>query len=161
MNFNKKDFLFKELVNTFSYTTASQNRDVCADVSINGRRYTKYGTLQAVTFVGNLYEVGIQNNGYLKDNVTINNKNNRKLVLFIGMSKQHPCDVKVNKEHGYEVAHINALDNPCMIIDINEKFTKRRFVDIVEHYLDSMNLEFVKTRAEIIAEGKDPSKYNR
>ncbi len=144
MNFNSDKFLFKELVNTFSYTTASQNREAYADVSINGRRYRKYGTLQAVTYVGNLYKVGED-----------------KQVLVIGMSKQHPCDGKVNKQYGDEVAHENALDDPCMIIEVQGKFNKRRFVNLVEYYISTMKLEFIKTRDEIIAEGKDPKKYHR
>jgi len=134
MNFANKDFLTKELVNTFSYTTASQNRNVSTDVSINGRTYTKYGTLQAVTFVGNLYKI-----------------NEYKNVLVIGMSRQHPNEFKINKEEGYEKAALNMLDNPIMMIEVHGKFTKRRFVNIVETYLSYMKLEFVKTRKEIDA----------
>ena len=154
------DFLFKELVNTFAYTTATQDRDVCTDVSINGRRYTKYGTLQAVTFVGNLYKTGVKGEGYLKEDGAPVNKN-EKYVLSIGMSKQHPCDTKVNKELGYEIAMSNALDNPIILIEINGKFNKKRFCDIVENYLDTMKLEFIKTKLEILAEGGDPNNYNR
>lgn len=143
MNFDNKKFLFKELVNTFSYTTATQNREAYTDVSINGRHYIKCGTLQAVTFVGNLYNV---------DN---------KKVLIIGMSKQHPYDTKVIKDQGYEAAHNAMLNDPCMIIEVQGKFNKRRFVNIVEQYINSIKLEFIKTRSEIIAEGKDPKKYNR
>jgi len=132
MNFENKDFLSKELVNTFSYTTATQNRDACTDVSINGRRYTKYGTLQAVTFVGNLYKL-----------------NEYKNVLVIGMSRQHPNESKINKEMGYEYAHLNMLDNPIIMIEVQGNFTKRRFVNIVESYLSNMKLEFVKTKKEI------------
>ena len=162
MNFSNNDFLFKELVNTFAYTTATQNRDVCTDVSINGRRYTKYGTLQAVTFVGKLYKVGTTSEGYWpRENGRPEVKNNEKLVLFIGMSKQHPCDTKVNKQIGYEIAEINALDNPQMIIEVQGNFNYRRFENIVDHYLSEMNLEFIKTKAEMIAEGKDPKQYNR
>ena len=162
MNFNGNKFLFKELVNTFGYTTATQNRDVYADVSINGRHYRKYGTLQAVTFVGNLYKVGCSGEGYWpKEQGPIQTSKNEKYVLVVGMAKQHPYDTKVNKELGYEVAHENALDNPCMVIEVQGKFTKRRFVDLVEYYLDTMKLEFIKTRGEIIAEGKDPKNYNR
>lgn len=154
------DFLFKELVNTFAYTTATQDRDVCTDVSINGRRYTKYGTLQAVTFVGNLYKTGVKGEGYLKEDGAPVNKN-EKYVLSIGMSKQHPCDTKVNKELGYEIAMSNALDNPIILIEINGKFNKKRFCDIVENYLDTMKLEFIKTKLEILAEGGNPKNYNR
>lgn len=162
MNFNDNKFLFKELVNTFGYTTATQNRDVYTDVSINGRRYRKYGTLQAVTFVGNLYKVGCSGEGYWpKEDSPIQTSKNEKYVLVVGMSKQHPYDTKVNKELGYEIAQTNSLDNPCMVIEVQGKFTKRRFVDLVEYYLDTMKLEFIKTRGEIIAEGKDPKNYNR
>jgi hypothetical protein len=154
--------LFKELVNTFAYTTATQNRDVYTDVSINGRRYRKYGTLQAVTFVGNLYKVGCSGEGYWpKEDGPIQTSKNEKYVLVIGMSKQHPYDTKVNKELGYEIAQTNMLNDPCMVIEVQGKFNKRRFVDLVEYYLSTMKLEFIKTRQEIIAEGKNPKNYNR
>jgi len=166
MNFEKNKFLFKELVNTFSYTTATQNREVYADVSINGRHYRKYGTVQAVAFVGNLYKVGIQSEGYLNlkegEKTSLKPiKNQEKYVLMIGMSKQHPYDTKVNKELGYEVAYENALNNPCITIEVQGKFNKRRFVNIIENYLDTIKLEFIKTKGEIIAEGKNPKNYNR
>ena len=162
MNFDNNKFLFKELVNTFGYTTATQNRDVYTDVSINGRRYRKYGTLQAVTFVGNLYKVGCSGERYWpKEDGPIHTSKNEKYVLVIGMSKQHPYDTKVNKELGYEIAHENSLTNPCMTIEVQGKFNKRRFVNLVEYYLSTMKLEFIKTRGEIIAEGKDPKNYNR
>ena len=160
MNFDNNKFLFKELVNTFDYTTATQNREVYTDVSINGRRYTKYGTLQAVTFVGNLYNVGVPSEGYLKDDGPVQNRNTKK-VLVVGLSKQHPYDTKVDKEYGYEVAKENMLTNPIMVIEVQGKFNYGRFRDIIEHYLDNMKLEFIKTRGEIIAEGKDPKKFNR
>ena len=162
MNFNNNNFLFKELVNTFSYTTATQNREAFTDVSINGRRYRKYGTLQAVTFVGNLYKVGCTGKGYWpKENGPIQSSKNGKYVLVIGMSKQHPYDTKVNKELGYEIATTNMLNNPIIMIEVQGKFNKRRFVNIVENYLDTMNLEFIKTHKEILNDGKNPKNYNR
>ncbi len=159
MNFSK-DFLFKERVNTFGYTTATQDREAYTDVSINGRRYTKYGTLQAVTFVGNLYKTNVKGEGYLKNDGKPEIKN-EKYLLVIGMSKQHPYDTKVNKETGYEVAAENAINNPIIMIEVQGKFNYYRFRDIVEMYLDTMNLEFIKTKQEIIAEGKNPKDYNR
>lgn len=162
MEFNTNNFGFKELVNTFEYTTATQNRDVCTEVSINGRKYDKYGTLQAVAFVGNLYKVGIEGEGYWpREKGPIKTNKNNKYVLFVGMSKQHPCDTKINKQLGYEIAMVNAMESPIMVIEIQGKFTYRRFKNIVENYLANMNLEFIKTRQEIIAEGKNPKNYNR
>lgn len=153
MNFANNDFLFKELVNTFAYTTASQNRDVYTYVRINGRTYAKYGTLQAVTFVGNLYEI--------KNNNSDGDYNPSKYILMIGMSKQHPNDVKVDKNLGYEIAQNNAQQDPIIIMEVQGKFNKRRFVYLVEHYLDTMKLEFIKTKEEILLEGKNPKNYNR
>lgn len=162
MNFSNNDFLFKELVNTFAYTTATQDRDVYTDVSINGRKYAKYGTLQAVTFVGNLYKVGEKSQGYWPmDGDHPEVKGHEKYVLFIGMSKQHPYDTKLNKQLGYEVAMENALTNPSIMIEVQGKFNYNRFKNIVENYLSTMRLEFIKTRQEIIAEGKNPKNFNR
>lgn len=162
MKFNDTSFDFKELVNTFAYTTATQNRDVCTEVSINGRKYDKYGTLQAVAFVGNLYKVNVKGEGYWpREKGPVKANSNSKYVLMIGMSKQHPCDTKVNKELGYEIASVNALDDPIIILDVQGNFTYRRFKNIVENYLSNIKLEFIKTKGEIIAEGKDPKKYNR
>ncbi len=146
------DFLSKELVNTYSYTTATKDRDVCTYVSINGRMYAKFGTLQAVTFVGNLYKVNVVKN---------NAEDFDKYILMIGLSKQHPCDTKIDKELGYETAAMRAIDDPVIIMEVQGKFNKNRFNNIVEQYLDNMDLQFIKTRAEIIASGDDPSKYNR
>lgn len=146
------NFLSKELVNTYAYTTATKDRDVWTYVSINGRRYAKFGTLQAVTFVGNLYKV---------NNEKKNSEDFDKYALMIGMSKQHPCDTKVNKQEGYEIAALRAIDDPILVMDVQGKFDKHRFDNIVENYLSNVQLEFIKTRAEIIESGDDLSKYNR
>jgi len=162
MNFSKNKFLFKELIKTFTYTTATQNRDVYADVSINGRHYRKYGTLQAVAFVGNLYKVGENGAGYWpRESGYPEIKNREKYVLVIGMSKQHPNDTKTNKEIGYEIATENMLNDPCIVLEVQGKFNYHRFNNIVKEYLNTMKLEFIKTKAEIIAEGKNPKNYNR
>ena len=116
--------------------------------------------MQAVAFVGNLYKVGGPGEGYLKDDGPVQNRND-KYVLVIGMSKQHPYDTKVNKDLGYEVATENMLTDPIMMIEVQGKFNYYRFKNIVENYLNTMKLEFIKTKAEILAEGKDPKNYNR
>lgn len=144
---NNSNFLSKELVNTFAYTTATKNRDAYTNVCINGRNYIKLGTLQAVTIVGNLYK--------------INNNGNIEYVLLAGMSKQHPCDSKVNKEMGYELANENANTDPFLIMKVSRNFTKTAFANMMTTYIDSMKLEFVKTTQEILAEGIDKEIYDR
>lgn len=134
---NKDDFKFKELVKTLSYTTASQNREAYSNVVINGRNYIKTGTLQAVTVVCNIYKI------YNSDT---------KLTEYwahFGMSKQHPTDIMVNKELGYENANKNALENPFCIMQVNKSFGEITFRDMMRSYINDMDLEFVKTSEEI------------
>ena len=134
---NKSDFLNKELVKTLSYTTASQNREAYSNEVINGRNYIKTGTLQAVTVVCNIYKI-------------YNSESNMtEYWAHMGLSKQHPTDIMVNKELGYEVANNNALNNPFCIIQVNKSFGEHTFRDMIRPYIDDMDLEYVKTTEEI------------
>ena len=68
--------------------------------------------------------------------------------------------------HAYEerddVIRVHSyIEDDCITIEVQGKFNYRRFKNIVENYLNTMRLEFIKTKAEIIAEGKDPKNYNR
>jgi len=91
-----KDFTSKELVKTLSYCTAKCDRQVYADVIVNGRKYLKCGTLQAVTVVCDVYKIE-------------NNKTNMvEYWACFGISKQHPKDLQINKELAYETAKKSA-----------------------------------------------------
>ena len=129
--------LTKEILRTFSYTTSNTDREGNMVVRINGRTYIKFGTFQAVTLVGDLCKV------YDAD------VKSYKTVLFVGVSRQHPRDIKVDKELAYEIAHTNALLNPCMIIEVGECFTRYNFKEFAKNYIDTLKLEFVKTVSEI------------
>lgn len=130
------NILTKEILKTYSYTTSNGNRESSALVRINGRDYIKFGTLQAVTLVGDLCEV------YDAD------VKRNKTVLFVGVARQHPRDIKIDKELAYETAHLNALLNPQMIIEVGECFTQYNFREFAKNYVDTLKLEFVKTQAE-------------
>lgn len=134
------DFLTKELVDTFTFSTINVDRSGAYDVNINGRTYTKYGTYQAVTLVGNLYKVF--------DPST----NNYKKVLLVGMSKQHPCDTKISKETAYEIANENAQINPVITMQVGEFFKNYDFRNFCRDYVMTLKLSFVKTRSEIMNE---------
>lgn len=140
-NFN---FAAKELVESFSYTTTTQNRMGYKDVQINGRSYTKWGTIQAVTIVGELF----------KDN-------NGNRVLLVGVSKQNPCDTRCNKQLAYEQAELKAWTDPDMVIAAPENMTIFNFNKMMSWYVDMMDLKFLKTRQELEIEGLDPKKYLR
>lgn len=143
------DLLDKEIVKTLVYTTASQDRFVYAPVSINGRTYMKTGELQVVSFVGNVYKV-------------FNSETNlTEYWLHVGLSKQHPCDSKINKKEGFEKAQENAFMNPIMIIQVNKRFGDITWRRMIDAYVADMDLEFVMTKEEIVAAGKDTKKYSR
>lgn len=131
------NILTKEILKTFSYTTANGNREGSMLVKINGRDYVKFGTFQAVTLVGDLCEV------YDAD------VKRSKTVLFVGVSRQHPRDIKIDKELAYETAHLNALFNPQMVIEVGECFTQYNFREFAKNYVDTLKLQFVKTVQEI------------
>ena len=131
------NILTKEILKTYSYTTSNDDREGSALVKINGRDYVKFGTLQAVTLVGDLCEV------YDADV-----KRNRT-VLFVGVARQHPRDIKIDKELAYETAHLNALFDPQMVIEVGEAFTQYNFREFAKNYIDTLKLQFVKTVQEI------------
>ena len=144
-----QNLLSKEIVKTLVYTTASQDRLVYTPVSINGRTYLKTGELQVVSFVGNVYKV-------------YNNETNMyEYWLHVGMSKQHPCDSKIDKKEGFEKAQENAFMNPFMIMQVNKRFGDITWRKIISAYVADMDLEFVMTKQEILNSGKKIEDYNR
>lgn len=129
---NKFNFLSKELIESFVYTTMTKNRLSYSNVIIDGRKYIKLGTLQAITIVGNLYE-DIDGNK----------------ILMCGMSKQHPNDQKVDKEKAYEIAQYHAMFCPDVVIyNVPKYLTKFNFDKMMEWYVDGIDQEFIKTAAE-------------
>jgi len=131
------DFTTKELVKTLSYCSCKNNREAYADVIVNGRKYIKLGTLQAVTVVCDVYKI-------------FNNTTNMvEYWACFGMAKQHPNDLQVNKDLAYETAHLNAQLNPFCILQVNKRFGQNIFLDIIRPYINDMDLEFVKTKEEI------------
>ena len=130
----KFDFLTKELVDSFSYTTITKNRKMYTEVNIQGRQYIKLGVAQALTIVGNLYV-----DAY-----------GRK-ILMCGMSKQHPNDSKVDKNIAYEIAAERAMFDPDIVFyNVPEHITKFNFGKMMEWYVDGVDVEFVKTKGEKI-----------
>ena len=129
--------LTKDFLQNYSYTTINTNREGVKEVKIDGRRYLKLGVYQAVTLVGDLFDV------YDADV-----KRNRKM-LFVGVSKQHPRDLSVDKELAYETAHLNALESPAIIMEVGPEFCGHDFRHLASTYVKSLRLQFVKTREEI------------
>lgn len=133
----KFDYLNKEEVNTLFYSTISTDRLASKVVCIDGRWWEKYGTEQAVSFVGKVYK--------LKNLET----NLSEYVLHIGMSKQHPNDRHIDKKLAIEVAVENALINPFAVLELDGPINNYAFKRIVNAYLSTMELKFVRTKEEV------------
>jgi response regulator RpfG family c-di-GMP phosphodiesterase len=134
----KFDYLNKEEVNTLFYSTISSDRLNSKIVCIDGRWYEKYGTEQAVTFIGKVYK--LKN---LETNIS-------EYVLHIGMTKQHPNDRHIDKKVAMETAVENCLINPFAVIELETpNINHYMFKRLVSNYLDTMELKFVRTKQEI------------
>ncbi len=134
------DFLRKDLVRTFAYTTMNEYRGMERQVVVNGRTYVKLGQAQAVTLVGNLYKCW--------DPIV----KSYKYVLMVGVAKQHPCDLKITKQEGYAIANENAYASPSIVMEVAKDFNREKFEYISMCYIELMHLSFVKTKKEIDAE---------
>ena len=135
---NNLDYLNKNEVNSFVYSSVERDRVNCKNVVINGRQYTKWGTEQIVTFVGLMYET--------------KNKDTNKTTYFVtvGMSKQHPQDITHDKKVAMETARVNALTNPCMVFyNVSSGLDNYTFKRMMDAYVDSMDLEFIMTKDEL------------
>ena len=133
----KFDFLRKELVRTFSYSTINEDRFGYINYEENGRKYTKYGTWQAVTYIGLLYKVFDKKSKVYK------------YIYHVGMTKQHPCDIQVDKQLAYETAYTNALMEPNITITWDQKPSTVECMNIIRYHMCNLRLRFVKTKAEI------------
>ena len=141
----KFDFSTKELIQSFSYSTMTRARFKSQCVKIAGRDYIKYGDEQAITFVGNLYQ-----------------DHNYNRILCIGVARQHPYDVKCDKQLAYETAAMKAMTDPDIVMyTAPKKITRYNFNRMMEWYKDMFDLDMIKTKQEIINAGKNPADYNR
>ena len=135
---NNLDFLNKTEVNSFVYSSVTRDGKNCKNVVIDGRQYTKWGKEQIVTFIGLVYEA--------------QNKDTNRTTRFVtvGMSKQHPQDIKHDKKIALETARINALTDPCMVFyDVSSSFNNYTFNRMMEIYVETIDLDFIMTRDEL------------
>lgn len=129
------NFLTKELVDTFSWIY--WGKENVKSVRINGRLYYKTGRETSAIYVGNLYKVYDPS------------VKSFKYVMMIGAAIQHPCDSKINKEDGYEIANEHAMTEPIMTITLNHKIDNEDFLRFVKSYEATREVDFVKTKAEV------------
>lgn len=123
----------KTLVKSFQYSDVNEDRLRYKKVRINGRMYHKFGTLQSTTCVGNMFKVGPN-----------------KYVLYVGMAKQNPGDSVIDKKLALEVADTKSYTDPSIIMEVSPSFDKKDFQHIISRYVDSTEVDFIKTREELL-----------
>lgn len=139
----------KTLVSTFVSSDLNTDRSDSKVVKFNGREYIALGTRAATTVVGILYKVHEPSDNHLR------------YVLLVGVARQHPCDVKISLEEGVDIATQNALISPVMTMRLEDKINEQQFIDIANVYANTMKIRLVKTKAEMIFEGREEDLYNK
>jgi hypothetical protein len=131
------DYNTKELIRTYHYNTAKEDRYYVKQEVINGRLYAKYGIATVASMVVDLWKIYDPS------------VKQYKYVYMGGLSRQHPNDTKIDIEMGYEVAHENAFTNPVFTFIYNEKLSTIGVLDLMREYVKNLPIEFIRTRQEI------------
>jgi hypothetical protein len=130
------DYNTKELIRTYHYNTAKEDRYYVKREVINGRTYDKYGVATVISMVVDLWKV-------YDPSVKL-----YKFVYVGGVSRQHPNDSQIDLEVGYELAHENAFVNPVFKMEFNAPIETNLVVTMMENYICGLPIEFIRTREE-------------
>ena len=77
----------------------------------------------------------------------------------MGVARQNPGDINLDKNLGYEIAMENALMSPVATIKFESDILSEEVIyDFMKKYVESLPVRFIKTRAEL---GDSVSKYDR
>ena len=143
------DFSQKEMIGMYYYTNVNDGREGVKTVSINGREYLKFGTFTSTTAVAIQYKVfnpSVEHSEY---------------ITLIGVARQNPGDITLDKELGYEIATENAMINPVATIKYAHKCNEADIENLMRAYITGLPEAFIKTKKEIEADGNDVSRFNR
>lgn len=143
------DFLRKKFIGQYVYSNIDSDRQCVKSVRINGRLYDKHGIDCATTFAALVYKVPVYGVKQFK------------YVILIGIARQNPCDNVLDKKIGTEIAIENAMINPVMSVQYSDDVTEEIIYELVSSYSAGLPIQFVKTRQEIVEEGKDLLDYER
>jgi len=143
------DFLRKKFIGQYVYSNIDADRQCVKSVRINGRLYDKHGVDCATTFAALVYKVPVYGVKQFK------------YVILVGIARQNPCDNVLDKEVGAEIAIENAMTDPVMTVQYSDEVTEETIYELVSSYSVGLPIQFVKTRQEIVNEGKDLFNYER
>lgn len=143
------DWLTKELINEWYWTNVDEDRSCVKSERINGRLYDKYGVNCATTAICFEYKV-------FDPSVNL-----YKYAILIGFARQNPGDVNLNMNEGYEIASENALMNPSIMLVNNIEASEDFIYSIIEAYVSSLPVKFIKTKSELLNKNENLNIYNR
>ncbi|MCH5166962.1 MAG: hypothetical protein J1F35_03630 [Erysipelotrichales bacterium] len=125
----------KKFVCSYDYSDFNQAREHLTKEIIEGRPYIKLGRYCATTFVGDVYKQDVEDGSF-------------KYIMLIGISRQHPNERQGTREKGVEVAAMNAKFCPIMEMKFASVPNFNHFKNIVENYLDTLPLQYIRTKQE-------------
>lgn len=139
----------KELVGEYSYSNANENRELCKNVVINGRTYIKTGEFTATTVVAFQYKVW---------NPSVNHN---EYVVLMGVARQNPGDVVLDKEMGLSIAAENAMIDPQAVLKFPVKLDEDYVLYMMQAYTEPYCDTFVKTKEELLLTNDSIKRFNR
>ena len=133
----QKDYLYKDLVGEYMFTTIGKESYKIKTIEVNGREYEATCKCQSLTAIAQIYKIW--------------DSDEKKYVhkLFVGVVKQHPRERCV-KKIAIEQAKIKVLTNPDMVVDWDKTNTFRMLADFVEHYMATIPVKPLQTSKEIL-----------
>lgn len=143
------DWLTKELIDSGSWTNSKESRHDIKEERINGRLYAKFGINCATTITYFVYKA------YDPSSKTF------KYAYTIGVARQNPGDTVLDTETGIEIAAKRAMIDPSMVLVFDHQISKYQLYKLIESYVESLPIKFVKTKKELMNDMKTLNIYNR
>ena len=144
------DWTNKELIDIYHYSDYKTDRWISKQVKIKGRTYDKFGEKCATTVA------------ILEYKVSDPSTNNFKTAFLVGVARQNPYDSVISLNEGYEIATENAMINPQMILVYDSRPSAEVIDYLVETFINSLPIKFVKTKEEIKSNKNfDYNRYSR
>lgn len=134
----KFDLITKEFVKSYSFNDIFHNRSDKKNNVINGRTHIILGTNQAIGIVGNLYRMfdpSVESYKYL-------------LLVGVGMQDVNNPSI-INEDDLYELACINAVINPTLVMNLDKELSEDNFLDLSIVLNSIIDKEFLKTKEEL------------
>lgn len=139
---------FKKLVAEYTISDIHSNRE-CEKETVNedGRRVILLGKRCSATFGVKIYKLNGASANPLK-----------RYVMFVGLSRQNPIDIKDDENLAEEIAHENAIVDPIMTVYLPKVLTLREVSDMISPILDNLPEKLVMTSKQAKAKKEELEK---